>query len=73
MCTIFYVAEGFLLEKAIDEQVFNLFELCIKTFDFLIVIFFNRVYFFSHVAQFSNLFFNFVLELWCQFTHVVDI
>jgi len=52
-----------MLEKAINEESFDLLELSEQVVEFFVVVFFNAVNFFAHGSKFGDLIFNFVLEL----------
>jgi len=60
---ILHVAEGFLLEEAVDEKGLDLFELGKQLVKLLVVVLFDRLNFLSHIAEFGDLVLNFVLEL----------
>lgn len=66
MWAIFNISKGLLFEESTNKKVFNFFKLSIETFDFFIVIFFDRMDLFTHVPKFGDLIFNFILELGCE-------
>lgn len=52
-----------MLEKAINEESFDLLELSEQVVEFFVVVFFDAVDFLAHGSKFGDLIFNFVLEL----------
>jgi hypothetical protein len=60
---ILHITKSFLLEEAVDEERLDLFELREQLVKFLVVVLFDRLDFFSHIAEFRYLVLDFVLKL----------
>ena len=50
LLSVLEVSEGFMLEKAIDKESLDLFELCEEVIEFLVVVFLDTLYFLTHRA-----------------------
>jgi len=61
--SVFEIAKSLLLKVSIDEKALDISELSEKTFELLIVVFFDIADLLAHTTQFGYLVFDFVLEL----------
>jgi len=66
------ISKCLLLEVTIDEQTLDLLELHEQVFELFVVVLFNPLHLFTHVSKFTNLVFNFVLELGHLVTKVIN-